>query len=547
MAHDDTASEDWSISRSCSTAYSTNKSFTSTDSDSDSETLSSHSTKLNVLIYVQHCRTLKIFTPAEQQEVLNTMPYSIQDEIKCKLDHVGPIAAIYLDNSTTSEATIVYTITLNGMQHLYRKLNYLHKSKRTLKYTLALIKDVQPYASPLTQIYNSNHLIDTYKASIMSESNPNHQCSKCDHSYRKRSALARHTKTRHPIKNKNSHDNNLQKEIFTPPILEEASCPSTYKIYWNLKAKTRKVHARYTQGTRLKSVAPRFPLTMLQLAEEINFPGNLLSREFLAYAEAYDNIIKQYNYSSEVTISQYKVGVTNSVQDLSLTGQTRILESLKKKAPKVQTKTLNKVSEAELTHFFFEARTFMLTNSIPWDSFSDYFITPTILGKEIYGKVTNTLKGYPTHTQLIKNFTCFIEHIMLRLLPAQESYNDAEARIIEEHKAHLLGPSPNIDHTRTMLQSDSRDLVTKSPYYKQVQNEIPDESKRMMIENESTNLLHKIIAHTLYDAEIHKLLIGSECYKEITDIPNNVLLDYIQSLIVAEDKSARAIAKLSLD
>ena len=284
----------------------------------------------------------------------------------------------------------------------------------------------------------------------------------------------------------------------------------------------------------------------LQLAEEVNFP-DILSREFISYAQAYDNILQQYNYSSEVTISQYKVGVTNSVQDLSLTGQTRILESLKKKAPKVQTKTLNKVSEAELTHFFFEARTYMLTNSIPWDSFSDYFITPTILGKEIYGKVTNTLKGYPTHKQLIKNFTCFIEHIMLRLLPAQESYNDAEARIIEEHKAHLLGPSPNIDHTRTMLQSDSRDLVTKSPYYKQVQNEIPDESKRMMIENESTNLLHKIIAHTLYDAEIHKLLIGSEYYKEITDIPNNVLLDYIQSLIVAEDKSARAIAKLSLD
>ena len=101
MAHDDTASEDWSISRSCSTAYSTNKSFTSTDSDSDSETLSSHSTKLNVLIYVQHCRTLKTFTPAEQQEVLNTMPFA--HEIKCKLDHVGPIAAIYLDISTTKK------------------------------------------------------------------------------------------------------------------------------------------------------------------------------------------------------------------------------------------------------------------------------------------------------------------------------------------------------------------------------------------------------------------------------------------------------------
>ena len=396
MAHDDTASEDWSISRSCSTANSTNKSFTSTDSDSDSETLSSHSTKLNVLIYAQHYQTLKTFTPAEQQEVLNTMPYGIQDEIKCKLDLVGPIAAIYLDNSTTSETTIVYTITLNGMQHLYRKLTYVHKSKRTLKYTLALIKDVQPYASLLTQIYNSNHLIDTYKASIMSESNPNHQCSKCDHSYRKRSALARHTKTRHPIKNKNLHvtlssDSNLQKEIFKPPILEEASCPSTYKIYWNLKAKTRRLPP--DNKKILKYVAPRFPLTMLQLAEEINFPGNLLAREFVAYAEAYDNIIKQYNYSSEVTISQYKVGVTNSVQDLSLTGQTRILDSLKKKAPKINKKTLNKVSEAELTNFFFQARTYMLTNSIPWDSFSDYFITPTILGKEIYGKLLNTIKS----------------------------------------------------------------------------------------------------------------------------------------------------------
>ena len=547
MAHDDTASEDWSISRSCSTAYSTNKSFTSTDSDSDSETLSSHSTKLNVLIYVQHCQTLKTFTPAEQQEVLNTMPFA--HEIKCKLDHVGPIAAIYLDNSTTSETTNVYTITLNGMQRLYEKLTYVQMSKRTLKYTLIRAKDVQPYASPLTQIYNNNHLIDTYKASIMSESNPKRKCAECSHAYRTKSALARHRKTRHSIKNKNSHvalssDNNLQKEIFKPPILEEASCPSTYNIYWNLKAKTRRLPPDNRKV--LKFVAPRFPITMLQLAEQVNFP-ELLSKEFETYAHAYDSIVKQRSLASIETVPFHSVGVQNSVQDLSLTGQTRILDSLKKKAPALETKTLNKVSESELTNFFFQARTYMLTNSIPWDSFSDYFITPTILGKEIYGKVTSTLKGYPTHKQLIKNFSCFIEHIMLRLLPVQESYYDAEIRIIAKHKQQLTGPNPSIEYTKTYIQSDALDLTTKSPFYKQVRSNITDEQHKMMIENESTNLLHKIIANTLYDAEIHKLLIGSECYKEITDIPNNVLLDYIQSLIVAEDKSARALTKLSLN
>ena len=168
-------------------------------------------------------------------------------------------------------------------------------SKRTLKYTLMRAKDVQPYASPLTQIYNNNHLIDTYKASIMSESNPKHKCAECSHAYRTKSALARHRKTRHSIKNKNSHvalssDNNLQKEIFKPPILEEASCPSTYNIYWNLKAKTRRLPPDNRKV--LKFVAPRFPMTMLQLAEQVNFP-ELLSKEFEAYAHANDSIVKQ--------------------------------------------------------------------------------------------------------------------------------------------------------------------------------------------------------------------------------------------------------------
>ena len=62
-----------------------------------------------------------------------------------------------------------------------------------------------------------------------------------------------------------------------------------------------------------------------------------------------------------------------------------------------------------------------------------------------------------------------------------------------------------------------------------------------MVENEKTNLLHKILANTTYEAEIHKLLIGSDRYKDVTEIPNNELLDNLQSLMVAEEKAAKAL------
>ena len=201
---------------------------------------------------------------------------------------------------------------------------------------------------------------------------------------------------------------------------------------------------------------------------------------------------------------------------------------------------MDKLTEASLTQFFFIARTYLLNNSIPWDSFSDYFLAPNILGPEIFSKVANALIGYPTHKETLKNLSCFIERIIFRLLPVQETYYDAEVRILDKHKQHLTGPNPSIDYTRTYIHSDAQDLTTKSPYYKQ-HNDITDEQLRMMIDVEKTNLLHKIITHTSYDAKIHKLLIASAKYKEINQVPNAELLDNIQSLMVAEEKTAIAL------
>ena len=511
--------------------------------DSYHQSGTSSSVNLGLLIYAHHNNRLKNFTRKEQQQIFKTLPTLIQENIQEQIIPLEPISGIYINNS--EDTVSIYTITLEDMQALRPNIEkYRQVTERTLNYTLALLTDIHTHitsASQLTEIPFSKSFIsfiDQQKAFIMSSSPPKHKCVECSLAYRTKSSLARHRKKRHPNKHSNSIDSTEGKETYLPPILSDINCPATYTDFFQMKAKTRQLPPNNKKN--IKFVAPRYPLTMLQLAEEVNFP-DLLSKEFEAYAHSYDHIVKLNNFASINTVPFYSVGVINSEHDLSLTGKTRILESLKKKAPQLEPKILSKLTEAKLMQFFFLARTFMLTSSIPTDSFSDYFLTKAVLGHEIYSKVTNALSGYPTHKQLLKNFTCFIERIILRLLPVQESYYDAEVRILKKHKQYLTGPNPCIDYTRTYVQSDAQDLTTKSPYYKQVHKDITDEQHRMMVENEKTNLLHKILAHTRYDAEIHKLLIGSDKYQKITDIPNNELLDNLQSLMVADRKAAKAL------
>ena len=375
-----------------------------------------------------------------------------------------------------------------------------------------------------------------------------YQCLQCPKHFATPSALARHTKDKHSSKPKHklttpklnqSTESTFQKPTYKPPILEEPSCPPNFRVFFNLKAKTRRLPPNVKSYA--KFVAPRFPLTMLQLAERVHFP-DLLSREFVAFAQAYDTIVKEKDFASTTTVCQYPIGVTNSKQDLVLTGRCRILKDLERKAPSLPTKNLKALTEDTVLQFFAQARKHMLENSIPWNDFPAYYLSSAVLGAEISCKVTNLLHGYPAEDRyLVRSFSCFIERIILGLLPLQESYYDAELRILEKHKQHLSGPNPSIDFTKTYIHSDAQDLTTKSPYYKQVHKDITDEQLRMMIENEKTNLLHKIITHTSYDAKIHKLLIASSKYKDITDVPSQILLDTLGYLMVAEKKSSIAL------
>ena len=334
----------------------------------------------------------------------------------------------------------------------------------------------------------------------------------------------------------------LQKQIYRPDILDQIDCPNAYKIFWDLRAYSRP----YTKAdqTYPKWVAPKFPSTMLELESHVNYKG-LLSDEFISYAKAYQSLAAQRDFSSVDQSTQLNVGVFNDAHSLTILGKGKVLEDLRRQAPQLGTKTLASLTEASLQSFFFQARTYMLSSSIPWDSFPEYFLTTTALGADILTKTQEALQGYPTYKKVLRTLSAFIERILRTLLPAQESYYDSESRIIEEHRSHLLGPHPNVDYTRTKLQSDSRELVTKSPHYVQCQTQISDENKRLMIEAQKANLLSKILANTAYEAKLYKLLIASDSYKTIETVPYNVLLDHMQNLIIAEQKSQKALVHAS--
>ena len=322
--------------------------------------------------------------------------------------------------------------------------------------------------------------------------------------------------------------------VYTPKILEEVDCPQSYIRFWRMRA----VERRPTNDGKHQSrwVAPHYPLTLLSMETHVNFPG-LLETEFVNYAKAYQSYLTQVNWASVEGNSFASLEVFNDAAQLTILGKGRILDDLKKQAPSLENKSLTSLTEATVNSFFSQSRFYALSSSIPHDSWSDFFLTNAALGPEILSRVRETLAGFPTYKAILKNFSSFIERILITLLPVQESYADTESRMLEAHRSQLLGPNANIDYTRTKLMADSRELVSKSPYFKQVQTTISDQEKRFLIEGCKTNLLFKVISNTVFEAKLHKLLIASDKFSQLDEIPYNVLLDHIQSLITADKKS----------
>ena len=82
----------------------------------------------------------------------------------------------------------------------------------------------------------------------------------------------------------------------------------------------------------------------------------------------------------------------------------------------------------------------MLTYSIPWYDFSSYFLTPAFLGAEIYTKVINVLQDYP---EPIKNFSCFIQRIILGLIPSKKASSLTTPQPLGNTSSQALIP-PNV-------------------------------------------------------------------------------------------------------
>ena len=338
----------------------------------------------------------------------------------------------------------------------------------------------------------------------------------------------------------------IAKELYEPLILSKPQCPIEYHTFWNMKGRSDPPplhHNPKAQFSR-KHVAPKFPRAMLELERVINYP-NLLEDEFVAYAKVYKYIFRQDQFTSIESTNFLQIDCYNDAKTLQTTGKTKTYEELRKSVPVLESKTLATLSESRLENFFFNARSFTLTSAIPVESFPDYFLTSHALGTEIHTKVKETLLGFPEYRLVLKRFTVYLERIIRTLLPAQEPFNDAEERIILEHKAHLLSSQPSIEYTRTKLQADASDLLMKSPHYIQTRDSMSVESKRSHIEGMKANLLAKIVAQTPFEASLYKLACMDTEFKKLEQVPYQILLDRLQNLILADQKSDIALVNAS--
>ena len=323
--------------------------------------------------------------------------------------------------------------------------------------------------------------------------------------------------------------------IYLPPILTQSSCPKYYQDFWSLKATPRQIAKG--KSPKAKHVAPRFPKKMQSVALQINFP-HLLSHEFESYAKAYQAICEEKHVLSvENTDSVVQLSIINDASVLANRGLGKVLEDLRKNSPRLREQKLENLSEATLQSFFFQARTYMLSNSIPYWSFSDYFLNPRNLGDDIFNKVMEILLGYPSYKSTLKQFSCFIEQSIRKILPLQESYTDFEERVIDTHRSFLLSSTPSVDHTKISLQNDAQEAVIKSPYFRQHQSTISEELKRHLIEAEKSNLLYKIVSNTVFEKELIQLLIANDRYASLDIVPYPILISNLENLILVSQKT----------
>ena len=285
-----------------------------------------------------------------------------------------------------------------------------------------------------------------------------------------------------------------------------------------------------------KFVAPRYPVKMKEVAAHVNLP-NLLSDEFEAYAKVYQAIVVEKQYSSVDTARSFvALSIQNDADVLAVLGKDKILDTIRKNAPVLREQKLDKLTEAELQSFFFQARTYLLNSQAPYWSFPEYFLNARVFGHDIFNKITELLFGFPSYKSTLRTFSSFIESSIRQILPIQESYADSEERIITNHKSLLLGPVPSVEHTKISLQADAQELVIKSPFYKQNKT-MTEEMKRHLIDMFKSNLIIKIISNTHFETELIQLLIANDKYHSLDVVPFPELISNLENLILVAQKT----------
>ena len=320
---------------------------------------------------------------------------------------------------------------------------------------------------------------------------------------------------------------NTRFEYMTPRALSDPNIPDSFHVFWNLKAKDAQKRTRFP--------APRFSPSIEHAEKELSFP-DIAEREFLAYARAYHALAQRTTIGDYVKTRKLKIELKNSMEALQLKGKKDQIQALKTHSPILATHQIEELNSQTITHFFDKARTYTLRNGIEWNSFFAFTIHPQAVGNTIYQKILVSLAAHPTLENLAMKISTYIEHLMKRLIPVQESYSNKLTEFINRHRYQLTAAIPSADYLKLHLETHAATLAYLHPRYHELRNTptgVSPEDLDRLAKTISLELLYNVLENTEWKAKLQKTYIATK-YNNIHDVPKQKLINDLASLLEAE-------------
>ena len=318
-----------------------------------------------------------------------------------------------------------------------------------------------------------------------------------------------------------------ESQYMTPEIILDPTCPDIFLTYWHLSARG--------YDKRRHFASPHFTESVRQAEVDLAF-DNIPEREFLAWARAYSELSTR-SALGRIQTAKLKIGVRNTLEALQARGRREVITTIRMNAPVLTPQRISELNSQAVTQYFHELRVYVLQSAVQWDSFYAFTINQRTIGEAIFSQLNISLGAHPTLKDFSTRVSTYIESLVLRLVPAQESYWLRHDDIVHQHISQLTSTIPTAEFLKINLDAHAAQLAFLHPFVKKIKNSPTGGTQdqiRTMNESISLGLLHKILQSTPYATQLSMIYIGQTTFKTLTDVPKATLIQDLDQIILTE-------------